>query len=108
MFDLHNIFVPNSEEEENSENGAAHEGDIPCDDREERRDENVHVVAGRLVGTGEAGVQLVLQLVEVAQVDPAVLAPPTHAQAPWLSLDYLGVVEETVEDLPQQDHRHQN
>jgi hypothetical protein len=50
----------------------------------------------------------VLKLVKVSEVVLGEEGPPPHPEAPRLPLDDLGIVEEAVEDLPKQDHWHQN
>ena len=66
MLNIDDILVPNGEGEDDREDGAADEGDVPGDDGGQRRNEDVHVVGGGLVGAGQPHQQLVLQLVEVS------------------------------------------
>ena len=67
MLDVDDILVPDGEGEDDGEDGAADEGDVPGDDGGQRRHEDVHVVGGGLVGAGQPHQQLVLQLVEVSE-----------------------------------------
>lgn len=50
------------------------------------------------------GVELVVQLVEVSEVEAAVEGPHTGPQEARLSLDDVCVAEEGVQHLPDQDH----
>ena len=68
MFHVEDVLVPDSEDEEDGEDGAADEGHVPGEDGGQGRHEDVHVVGGGLVGAGQSHHQLVLQLVEVSVV----------------------------------------
>lgn len=99
-----NVLVVDGEGDEHRQDGAGEEGDVLGDHREQRRHEAVHVLGRGLVALAEAGHELVVQLVEVAQVASAVERPAAGAQAARLSLDHLRVAEEGVEDLPDEDY----
>ena len=47
-------------------------------------------------------------LVFIPEVISSVQTPLSDAETAWLALDYLCIVVEAVEDLPQEDDRHQN
>ena len=49
--------------------------------------------------------QFVVEFVEMTQVQSSVERPASHSQIARLSFDDLGVAEERVEYLPQQDQR---
>ena len=59
------------------------------DDLCEGRGERVQVLVGRLVAHVEPGLELVVQLVEVAQEEAAVQRPAAHPQRTRLPLDQL-------------------
>ena len=65
MFHVEHILVPDSEEQQHGQDRAANEGHVPGDDGGEGGDEDVHVVGGWLVSSGQAGGQLVLKLIEM-------------------------------------------
>ena len=104
---VENVLVPNGEDNERGENGAGDEGHILSDHDHQRRDEEFQVLVGRLVRPVQPRPQLVIELVEVSQMDPAVLTPLPHPQTPRLPFDDLHVVEEAMKHLPDEDERHE-
>ena len=54
MFHVEDVLVPDSEDEEDGEDGAADEGHVPGEDGGQGRHEDVHVVGGGLVGAGQS------------------------------------------------------
>lgn len=97
------VFVVDGEGNEHSQDGASEEGAILGQQRQQRGQEAVHVLGGGLIASAEAGLQLVLQLVEVAEVAAAIEGPAARPEGPGLPLQHLGVAEEGVEDLPDED-----
>ena len=65
MFHIEHILVPDSEEQQNGEDRATNEGDVPGEDSGEGRDEDIHVVGGGLVSSSQTGRQLVFQFIEM-------------------------------------------
>ncbi len=51
---VEDVFVPDGEDEENGQDGAADEGHVPRQDGGQRGHEDVHVVGGGLVGAGQS------------------------------------------------------
>lgn len=107
MLDGQHVLVVDGERDEHGEQRAGEEGHVLGHHRQERRHETVHVLGRGLVAFAEARHELVVQLVEVAQVATAVERPAARAKAARLPLDHLRVAEESVEDLPDQDNRAQ-
>ena len=67
MFHVEDVLVPDGEDDEDREDGAADEGDVAGEDRGQGRHEDVHVVGGGLVRSGQPDHQLVVQLVEMSK-----------------------------------------
>ena len=66
MFNVENIFIPDSEENEDSQDWATDEGNIASYHCGQGWHKDVHVVGGRLVSSGQSHQQLMLQLIEMS------------------------------------------
>merc|ERR1719425_180978 len=49
-----------------------------------------------------------LQLIEMSEIISPIQAPLPNSQTAGLSLDYLSVIEEAVENLPEEDDWHED
>ena len=117
MLHVENVLVPDGEDDEDREDGAADEGDVPGEDGGEGGHEDVHVVGGGLVGSRQTDHQLVVKLIEMSEYKdlsylmweyhplPEIIsskqAPLSDAQTAGLTFDNLCIVVETVQDLPE-------
>jgi len=135
MLHREHVFIPNSQGGQDSKNGTRYEGHVLGDDREQWRVEGAQVLGGWTIGATQPGVDLVLQLIEMTQVEPSIQRPASHAQSPRLPFHYLqnntecsikriimlqehtiqgpctthlSIVEKGIEDLPQEDQRGQD
>ena len=117
MLHVEDVLVPDGEDDEDREDGAADEGDVPGEDGGQGGDEDVHVVGGGLVGSRQTDHQLVVKLIEMSEYKnlsylmweyhplPEIIsskqAPLSDAQTAGLTFDNLCIVVETVQDLPE-------
>ena len=67
MFHVQDVLVPDCEEEQDGQDGATDEGNVPGDDSGEGGDEYVHIIGGGAVCPGQSGCQFVLQLIKMSE-----------------------------------------
>lgn len=78
--DAQHVVVDERQDEQHGEDGAREEGHVLGEDDEQRRAEAAQVLHGRLVRRVQAHVEVVLELVVVAQCEPRVVGPAARAQ----------------------------
>ena len=67
MFHVEDVLIPDSEEDQHGQDGAADEGDGLGDDCGHGRYEDVHVVGRRSVGSRQSRQQLVFKLIKMPE-----------------------------------------
>lgn len=86
---VQHVLVPQREHDEHGEDRAEREHEELGHHGQELAHEALQVLQRRLVGARETRVQLVVQLVEVAEIEPAVVGPLARAQHARVALDQL-------------------
>ena len=80
MLHIQHVLVIQRQHDEHGEHGAEREQKKLGNHHEEFGHERAQVEQRGLVGSREARLQLVVKLVEVAEIELAVVAPSPHAQ----------------------------
>ncbi len=101
------VFIVHRQSDEHGKHRAGEESHVFGQHRQQRRNESVHVFGGRFVPTTQPALQLVIQLVKVAQVETAEQWPAPGSQTSRLALDDFSVAKERVQHLPHQHERTQ-